>query len=107
MVGTREEKNRLILVSWDIVCKPKDKGGLGIRKITKLNNALLTKVSRKLLKDEANWCKSLQVKYLGNLNFIQCIWRNDLPMGSRIWVNIVKNRSLLREGVRWLVGDGN
>ena len=42
-----------------------------------------------------------------NLNFTPCIWRNDVPMGSKICGNILKNISLLREGVRWLVGDGN
>ena len=28
-------------------------------------------------------------------------------MGSKIWGNIVRNRTLLKEGVRWLVGNGN
>ena len=56
-VGGREEQTKL--GNCDSVCKPKDRGGLGIKKITDLNNALLTKVGCKLLKDEANWCKIL------------------------------------------------
>ena len=74
--------------------------------ISNLNNVLLTKLGWKLLKDEANWCKIVKAKYLGNLNFIHCIWRNDLPLGSRIWGNIIKYKILLREGVMCLVGDG-
>jgi hypothetical protein len=101
------EKNRLSLVSWDTICKPKSRGGLGVRRISNLNNILLTKVGWNLMKEEATRCKILKAKYLGNLKFSHCIWRNDLPMGSKIWGNIVRNRSLLREGMRWLVGYGN
>ena len=50
----RRREERLSLVSWDIVCKPKSKGGLGIRNIIDLNNALLTKIGWKLAKDEAS-----------------------------------------------------
>ena len=52
-----------------MVCRPKSRGGLGIRRISDLNNVLLTKVGWKLIKDEANWCKILKPKYLGNLNY--------------------------------------
>ena len=49
----------------------------------------------------------MRAKYLGNLNFSQFTWRNDLPMGSKIWDNIVRNRTLLKEEARWLMGNGN
>ena len=57
------------------------------------------------MKEEANWCKNLKANFLGNLKFSHCIWRNDLPIGSKIWGNIVRNINLLREGVRWSMGD--
>lgn len=72
------------------MCKGKDRGGLGIEKIIDVNNDFLTKVGWKLLKDEVNWCGILRAKYIGNLNFIQCIQKNNLPIASRIWVDIVK-----------------
>ena len=100
------EKNRLSLVRWDIACKPKSRGGLGVRRISDLNNILLTKVECNLMKEEANYCKILEAKYLRNLKFSHCIWRNDLPLESKIWHNIVRNICLLRVGNMWLVGDG-
>ena len=39
-----EEKNKLNLVKWEEVCKPKKKGGLRIRRIKYLSKALLSKV---------------------------------------------------------------
>lgn len=48
------EKNRLSLVNWAMVCKPKRRGGLGVRKISDLNNVLLTKVGWNLMKEEEN-----------------------------------------------------
>ena len=32
------------------------------------------------------------------------LYNNNLPRGSKIWQNIVRNRGLLREGLRWIVG---
>jgi len=59
------------------------------------------------VKDGASWCRILKEKYLGNMKYVYCIWDNDLPSRSRVWVNIIKNISLFREGVRWLVGEGS
>ena len=39
-----EEKNKLSLVNWEVVCKPKFKGGLGVRRLRDLNKALLMKI---------------------------------------------------------------
>ena len=72
-----------------------------------MNNLLLTKMGWNLMKGEINWCNIMRAKYLGNLIFSHCTWRNDLPMGSKIWCNIVKIRTILKEGVRWLLGNGN
>ena len=66
------EKNRLSLVNWDTVCKHKSRGGLGVKKISNLNNVLLTKMGWNLMKEEANWCNILKAKYLGNLKFSHC-----------------------------------
>ena len=90
-----------------MVCKPKSRGGLEVRNISDLNNVLLTKMGWNLMKEEANWYNIPKAKYLMNLKLSHCTWRNDLPMGSKIWGNIVKNRTLFKDGVRWLVGNGN
>ena len=39
-----EEKNKLSLVNWEELCKPKNKGVLGVRRLQDLNKALLRKI---------------------------------------------------------------
>ena len=34
-------EGKIHLVKWEVVCKDKDKGGLGLRKLAMLNKALL------------------------------------------------------------------
>ena len=63
-----EEKNRLDLLSWEMICKPKSRGGIGIRRIFYLTNVLLSKEGWKVMKDEAKWCRIVKLRYLGNLN---------------------------------------
>ena len=88
-------------------CKPKCRGGLEVRKIIYLNNVLLPKMRSNLMKEESNWCYIMKEKYLKNHNLSHYTCRNDLLTGSKIWGNIVKNIIILKEGVRWLVGNGN
>ena len=95
------------LVNWEEVCKPKEKGGLGVRRLCDLNKALLMKIGWRLGEDSTNWGNIMKVKYLSNSLFTWNLFNNDLLGGSKIWMNIVKSRSLLREGTRWIVRNGH
>ena len=106
MLFRSEEKNKLSLVNWEEVCKPKAKGGLGIRKMKDLNKALLTKIGWRLAEGNTGWGTIMKAKYLSHTPFQWTLYNNDLPRGSKIWQNIVRNRGLLREGLRWIVGNG-
>ena len=63
------EKIRLSFSTWETNCKPKFKGGLGVRKITDMNNVLLTKMGWNLMKENSNWWNIMKSKYLVNLKF--------------------------------------
>ena len=41
--GGHHEASKIPWVKWDIVCLPKNKGGLGIKDLSKFNEALLDK----------------------------------------------------------------
>lgn len=41
--GDSENKKKVHLARWDLVCQPKSLGGLGIKKTVKMNQALLAK----------------------------------------------------------------
>ena len=85
-----EEHKRYHLVSWDLVCLPKCYGGLGIRKIRHLNNALLAKHIWRIFQSTRVWRDILIEKYLRrqSLNFL--LAKTKIPQGSYLWNNILK-----------------
>ena len=90
----------------EIVCKMKDKEELGIRRMADMNKALLIKVEWRLVENRTSWGRIMKAKYLSNIHLRYNLLNNDLLSGSKIWNSILKNRALLRKGVRWLVGNG-
>ncbi|GLJ43861.1 hypothetical protein SUGI_0914210 [Cryptomeria japonica] len=101
-----EEKKRLTLVGWDKVCLPKAMGGLGTRKISRFNKALMTKIAWKLLNKDTDWSRIIRARYLGNGDFSSVLKEEGLPRGSKIWNNILSYREPLSHGLRWLIGNG-
>ena len=63
------EKNKLSLVNREVVYKPKEKGGLGVRRLKDLNKALVAKVGWRLGKSTVDWSKIMKTKYLSNTQF--------------------------------------
>ena len=74
-----QKKNKLSLVNWEEVCKPKNKGGLGVRRLQDLNNALLTKIGWRLGEENIDWGNIMKDKYLSNTSFNWNLFNNDLP----------------------------
>jgi len=50
--NTNEYGNGLHWVNWDEVCRPKQKGGLGIRPLRLMNDTLNTKWLRRFAKED-------------------------------------------------------
>ena len=102
--GALERKSHL--VKWDTVCLDKKKGGLGVRRLSTLNRALLCKwnwrfvneretlwrnvISRKFAEEERGW-------YTREV-------REGFGVG--LWKEIRKEGSLLQNKVVFFVGDG-
>ncbi len=59
-----DHKKKYRLTRWDIVCQPKDQGGLGIQEIQ--NKCILSKWLFKLINEEGVWQDLLKRKYLYN-----------------------------------------
>ncbi|XP_058774046.1 uncharacterized protein LOC131648283 [Vicia villosa] len=60
-------KRSIHWVNWETVCKPKDKGGLGVRDVREINKELLLKWKWRILKeDKAIWCNFLDLRYNGS-----------------------------------------
>uniref|UniRef100_A0A2N9H5A8 CCHC-type domain-containing protein n=1 Tax=Fagus sylvatica TaxID=28930 RepID=A0A2N9H5A8_FAGSY len=62
--GSSSKRKKMHMVGWEKVCKPKDKGGLGLYSTKSRNIALLAKLNWRVMEDaDALWAKTLQSKY--------------------------------------------
>lgn len=88
--GSTTEQRRLHKVKWEVVCKTKTAGGLGIRKMKVFNNAMLAKLSWRVARGDKNL--SIQVlknKYmLGGRNGQLLALRSS--SNSTLWKGIVQ-----------------
>jgi len=64
-------KHKYRLAKCDILCRPKDQGGLGILDLQLQNKCLLSKWIINLLNTEGIWQNSLRNKYLGSKSLTQ------------------------------------
>ena len=68
---TDEYKRKYRLAKWDILCQPKDQGGLGIHNLELKNIALLSKWLHRLLTIDGTRQQILRNKYLGTKPLVQ------------------------------------
>lgn len=102
--GDRNNHKKVHLLNWDKVCRTKEAGGLGLRKARDNNAALLTKLGWKILTDHNKlWCRVLQDKYLRRHSIYN--WPME-RRASHVWKSICRYRDILRQGVKWNVGNG-
>ena len=107
MWGEANGGSKVHFVRWEVVCADKEKGGLGLRKITLLNKALLGKwIWRFVCAKEELWKKVLEAKYgkeeLG--------WRTRKANGAfgvGVWKEILKESTWCWENMGFKVGKGN
>ena len=59
-----ENKRKYMLTKWNIICRPKDQGGLGVEVLELKNKCVLSKWLFKLLNEEGVWQELLQNKCL-------------------------------------------
>ncbi|GAU51457.1 hypothetical protein TSUD_413540, partial [Trifolium subterraneum] len=104
--GGRSDIKKICWVSWDTICLPKDKGGLGIKNLNCFNQALLCKWKwRGLCDHNTLWTKLLEHRY-GSLadNVLrdttrdvkgQSLWWRDIMM-----IGGIENDAWFRFNVR-------
>ncbi|KAL5831677.1 hypothetical protein ACOSQ4_017031 [Xanthoceras sorbifolium] len=99
------ERKPIHLIKWDTVCLPKNKGGLGVKNLKHMNQALLAKSSWRLLHDkEGLWAQILSSKYLKRDSTV--INENNFPGSSSTWKGIVHGAKIVAKGLKWRVGNG-
>ncbi|RVX07434.1 putative ribonuclease H protein [Vitis vinifera] len=103
--GLMERKTHL--VKWGVVCGDKENGGLGIRKLTIMNKALLGKWTWRFASDkEALWKHVLEAKY-GQEDHG---WRTKKAVGAcgvGVWKEILKEAGWCWDKMGFKVGKAN
>ena len=80
--GDMEERRKIHLVSWLVICKDKNHGGLGLRHLEGLNQALLGKWLWKFsLKRESFWRRVIR----GKFGAVEGVWTTREERDS-FWV---------------------
>ena len=106
--GWGKEKKPIAWVSWEVLCKPKEEGGLGIRDIRKFNYALLAKWRWRLISEEkGRWKELLVSKYGVDLECRQA----PIKVQSWWWRDLHKvcteGEGWFNQQVVWKVGSGD
>ena len=104
--GCNGEK-KVHLVNWEVVCVDKEKGGLGLRKLARLNKALLGKwIWRFACAKEDLWKKVLEAKY-GQEDFGWRTRKANGVFGVGVWKKILKESDWCWENMAFKVGKGS
>ena len=101
--GQRGEQRKIHWKKWEILCKPKNMGGIGFKDLVKFNEAMLAKQVWRLLTDHSSlYYRVFKVKYFPNGS----VFEAKVASGSYAWRSILKARGLIQRGMLWRVGDG-
>ena len=91
-------------INWDTITLPKEAGGLGITSTRHRNQAILMNQAWRLYSTPSSlWARILKAKYFPQATLFT---GPQSARRSHIWTAISLGAELLREGMRWFVGDG-
>jgi hypothetical protein len=103
--GDTDQARRYHAVGWEMVTRPKNLGGLGLRKLSTMNKACILKLGRKIQAGAKDFvCEVLVGKYMRtSANGEMMAKATD----SHLWKSIVKLWPHLDDYSWWTIGDGN
>ncbi|XP_042485259.1 uncharacterized protein LOC122065524 [Macadamia integrifolia] len=89
------------LVRWDLCCRPKDEGELGLRRLRDINKAILCNMFWRVKHEKSLACKFLRVRFLrGDGSFK----KSYKP--SSIWPGFRKMWDFVSSKEAWTIGNG-
>jgi hypothetical protein len=100
----KEGAKKYHAVGWEMVTKPKDCGGLGLRRLDVMNQACILKLSWKLASGAKDWwCDIFRGKYDCRALTGDITVKNS---ASSLWKSMVRFSPQLNNLCFWVVGDG-
>ena len=86
------------------MCRPKSLGGMGFRGLQKFNDAMLgNQVWRLLQNQDSLFFKFFKTKFFPH----GTIFDAKENKGSFAWKSILKGRDVIRQGLKWRIGNGS
>jgi hypothetical protein len=98
-----EDKRKYRLTRWNIICRPKDQGGLGIEVLELKNKCLLSKWLFKLLNEEGMWQELLHNKYLSQKTLAEV---QAKPTDSPFWKGLMRIKNDFFTKGYFKIGNG-
>lgn len=92
-------------IAWDIVCKPKDEGGLGLRSLKEANDLCCLKLVWRIISHSNSlWISWIEENLLKKSSF----WavKQTASLGSWIWKKLLKYRETAKSLCKVEVGNG-
>jgi hypothetical protein len=99
-----ENKKKYRLTKWNIICRPKDQGGLGIEVLELKNKCLLSKWLFKLLNEEGVWQELIHNKYLTQKTLAEVRVK---PTDSPFWKGLMNVKDEFFTRGSFQLGNGN
>jgi hypothetical protein len=96
-------KKKYRLTKWDIICRPKDQGGLGVEVLELKNRSLLSKWLYKLINEDDIWQELLHKKYLNSKSLSQVTAK---PTDSHFWKCLMNVKDDFFSRGSFVVGNG-
>ncbi|KAF6171607.1 hypothetical protein GIB67_008193 [Kingdonia uniflora] len=94
-------KRKGVTLKWEKVCKPIKEGGLGVRSLGEVNNAMLCKLHWVFKQGTKEWAKFLKTKFSSKSGDPI---RYHKP--STIWTSIQMGAALSKPYIGWVIGNG-
>ncbi|XP_042488549.1 uncharacterized protein LOC122068701 [Macadamia integrifolia] len=90
-----------IVVNWDQCCKPKEEGGLGLRRLRDVNKAMLCKTAWKIKHEDSATSRFMRARFHGKKGTPKKGYgRSSIRPGIKSVWNFISSKE------RWIVGDG-
>jgi len=96
-------KRKYHLIKWETICQSKDRGGLGIKSIRKMNVSLLSKWWWKLDNEKGLWQDIVKAKYLKDGTISSVKHKID---DSPVWTDLLSVRHIYLKGRSLKVNNG-
>ena len=104
--GSKNEE-KIPLIAWESLCKPKKIGGVGLRRWRDVNKALGAKLIWEMYEHSNQlWVKILQAKYLDSTDPLCILTVRNPPKGSAVRNFMLEYRPIITKHLSWHVGNG-